>query len=81
MTKTQLTKNLREMDSELGNLVARLENGRAESAETLYCAEKKSYIEFYKSDGKTKTYLGKDRHGEIVILADKTYRDRLLGST
>jgi len=35
-------------------------------------------IQFYKYDGTTKTYLGKDRHDEVVELANKTYHDRML---
>ena len=38
----------------------------------------KDIIQFYKYDGTTKTYLGKDRHDEVVELANKTYHDRML---
>ena len=74
MTKAQLIKNLQEMDYQLGNLIAKLEKQNRKGSDVLYYSKNKGYGAFYKSDGKTRTYLSKDRHNEIADLANKTYQ-------
>lgn len=82
MTKTSLIKNLQEMESQLGILIDRLEKMDHKVSGTLYVSASKQVVQFYKAEatdkGSTKTYLGKDRHDEVVELANKTYHDRML---
>ena len=78
MTKAQLIKNLQEMDYQLGNLIAKLEKQSRKGSDVLYYSKNKGYGAFYKSDGKTRTYLSKDRHNEIADLANKTYQNKML---
>ena len=82
MTKTQLTKSLKELHISLTNLInkltADLEKCAKDVPGSLRIAERKNAVEFYMYDGHLKTYLGKDKQATISALADKQYKAKLL---
>lgn len=80
MNKQQILNSLQEMENQLQKLIEKLERQRLKESGSLYYAERKSNTEFYKFDGQTRTYLGKDKHDTIVNLAQKQYHDKMLNA-